>query len=129
AAVNRISHGAVSASNLAFDGRWLDLSNASFSASGRNFMIGAGPTPSFYEEANSVPAILEEILYTWSKYNNKHLISHPLINYYLEQLSSGYSYYVGGVLGLSDGCVERIADFPPFLELACTVNKIIFSGK
>lgn len=106
--VFRVSHGAVTASNLCIDGRWLDLTNASFVPGGMNYSAGEGATP-FLNEPFDVIGIVQEFIYTYCKYNYTDLNISPLINYYYEQFNAYYNYHIVALLGFSqDDCCDAV---------------------
>ena len=117
AKVFRIWHGVLSPSNLAFDGRWLDLTNVGFVDSGVNYCSGDGQVP-FYAEGVTVLQYLEEFIYTYTKYNHTAFNIKPLVKYYLEELDTSVRLYTLSLLGLSadpitdpsaDQSLERVA--------------------
>lgn len=78
----RITHGAVTPSNMCFDGRWIDLTNTSFVNASENTMGGNLNTPSFYEEMYAPVEVMKECAGTFAKYNDVALDVRPLSQYY-----------------------------------------------
>ncbi len=101
----RIWHGVLSPSNLAFDGRWLDLTNIGFVDSGVNYCSGDGQVP-FYSEGVTVLKYLEEFIYTYTKYNHMEFNIKPLAKYYLEEMNAATMLYTANLLGLSADPIE-----------------------
>lgn len=107
ARVSRIAHGALTPSNIAIDGRWLDLTNTTFVPSGYHYRAGMGDPPSLVEK-DTVIKFTSELMFTYCKYNNVELDIGPLENYYYEQLSACYHYYIVELLGLDAEAVAAL---------------------
>lgn len=107
AKVFRISHGAVSPSNLSMDGRWLDLTNTTFVPGGDNYYAGNADML-FLDEPGKIAGFVEEMLYTYSKYNAVDLNTAPLIKYYFEQFDAYFCHYIPELIGLpADICAAK----------------------
>lgn len=91
-----IAHGTVSPSNISFDGKWLDVPQASFVGGGLNY----NSQISLYHEPGLVLGIIDELTYTYSKFNKTGLNVQPLVNYYQSQLDAYFSHYLAVYLGL-----------------------------
>ncbi|WP_237716280.1 hypothetical protein [Catenovulum agarivorans] len=91
-----IAHGTVSPSNISFDGKWLDVPQASFVGGGLNY----NSQIPLYQEPGLVLGIIDELTYTYSKFNKTGLNAQPLVNYYQSQLDAYYSHYLAVYLGL-----------------------------
>ncbi|WP_017444038.1 hypothetical protein [Gayadomonas joobiniege] len=91
-----IAHGTVSPSNISFDGKWLDVPQASFVGGGLNY----NSQIPLYQEPSLVLGIIDELTYTYSKFNKTGLNAQPLVNYYQSQLDAYYSHYLAVYLGL-----------------------------
>lgn len=78
----RIMHGAITPSNLCFDGRWIDLTNTSFLCSTKNYAGGNRVTASFYEEQSAVQNTLTALSQAFEKFHGKGLPIGELIERY-----------------------------------------------
>ncbi|WP_285762219.1 hypothetical protein [Biformimicrobium ophioploci] len=95
----RVAHGAVSPSNLSFDGRWLDLANTSFLPAGHNYQTTQDTVP-FLMEALGPARFVEQSVATYAKYNRVNLSVEPLIRYYFEQFDAYLVHYLPSLFGL-----------------------------
>ena len=120
----RIYHGAISASNISLDGRWLDLTNIGFVAVGHNFTTSADVTP-FYLETSGVESIVREFLYTYSKYHHTEFDIAPLISFYQGRLNEAFVYFGLRVLGLPDVQDEGFYAYPPLHHIVDQVRTCI----
>lgn len=77
----RLAHGCITPSNLAIDGRWLDLTTCSFMDSGKNYMVTPTQAPAF-TEYEVIKQILVELAHNYSKYTNQNLNVFPILNLY-----------------------------------------------
>ena len=84
AKVFRIYHGTITPSNIAIDGRWLDLTTSSFIESNKNYYF-TNFNPSFLDEHLSPNNIIIDLLYQCGKFNLVDLHSDILTKYYNEQ--------------------------------------------
>jgi hypothetical protein len=125
ARVMRLAHGCVSASNLCFDGRWIDLTNTTFIGGGEN----VGGAPPFYEEAGAIHGILSEVCYTLCRFNGIELSFGGLLNYYQEQLVAYTRLHLLHVFALENWNPEDEQSFPPYLALAEQVFRVFNSGR
>lgn len=120
----RITHGAISSSNVCFDGRWIDLTNTSFIGGGQNI----GGLTTFNEEQFIIPSILSEFIDTFSKYTGIWIDKKSAISYYHKKLGYWYTRHVSYLLGLEienlDGVDEKHINYLTEISL-----KILNSGK
>lgn len=116
----RIYHGVLSPSNISFDGRWLDLTNISFVDGGVNYAEGRELT-SFYNEIEIMLQIMEEFVYTYTKYNRTEFNIKPLVNYYREEVDSYVAHYAARLLGI---CPDWIIDHKTSKSYLHLVGKI-----
>lgn len=80
--VMRIAHHTLTPSNIAVDGRWLDLTSASFLNNADNYVIGTNAC--FQNEHKVILSILHEWVTTFSKFNRLKLNSLAFVRYYQE---------------------------------------------
>jgi hypothetical protein len=125
ARVARIVHANLSPSNLSFDGRWVDLTNASFIEGG----VNRGGRPPFYEEPLAVLRYLVEFADTFGKYNGIELNSRPLIDYYIQQFEGYSDYWISTLVGISPKLVSNCLGKPEYTSLARQVTLVLQSGK
>lgn len=124
AKVMRLAHGALTASNLCMDGRWIDLSRTSFVPANEN---NGALLPSAME-ADYIAMIVEELLYTFSKFNRLQLNPKVLIDYYNDQFSAYMDLHVAELLGIDFHSLGN--DSAEAYELVCEqVLKVIGAGK
>ena len=119
--VCRISHGNLSPSNLCMDGRWLDLSRLRILSAGENVAEGGG---AYFDNKMDPIKTIEEIAYTYIKYNKIPLNHVPLVDYYLEQFEAYYAFHLPFffVLGSGDVDLEYMSSIgKPLLELCNAV--------
>lgn len=123
ARVMRITHGTMTASNIAWDGKWLDLPACSFLSGGVNYSIWS----QFYEEHNMALSYAMEILHNYSKYNRVPLNPVPLVSYFYEQFQEYGKYYVGYALGLN---LNYVLELPvvSWNQVSGTFLRVIHSG-
>ena len=122
----RIYHGAISASNISLDGRWLDLTNIGFVAAGHNFTTSDGVTP-FFLEASRVESIVREFLYSYSKYHHTEFDIAPLISFYQGRLHEAFVYFGLRLLGLPDVEDDGFYAYPPLRDIVDHVRTCIES--
>ncbi len=125
ARVARICHGALSPSNIALDGRWLDLPIASFLSGGVNY-CRVNP---FYAEAAIPLTIVDEMAYTYSKYNGVNLNVAPLLNYYRKQFDEYYNYHIGFLFAISQDTLADELKQTAWLTLAKYARQVLESGQ
>lgn len=129
AKVARISHGAVTASNIAFDGKWLDLNTVNFLKSGQNITTSESQVP-FYQESQCIHDIFQEFVYNFCKYNRFKISSNALSKYYSEQFSKQLDYHIPWILGLRRELVRDM--FPTitkyFMEIIVSDKNIKLSN-
>jgi hypothetical protein len=99
ASIHRISHGALTASNLSLDGRWLDLTNLTFVPCGLDYRAGSA-NPSFLQEYKALIDIAVEFLDTYCKFNNVDINIKPLALFYIEEFKKNQSLYIAELFGL-----------------------------
>ncbi len=124
ARVMRVSHGTMTASNIAWDGKWLDLPACSFLSGGVNYRIWS----QFYEEHNMALSYAMEVIHNYTKFNRVALNSAPLVSYFYEQFQEYAKYYVGYALGLRLDVVLNL----PKENWSCvseTFLRVVHSGK
>lgn len=97
----RLSHGAVTASNIAIDGRWLDLTNTSFSGSSINTGGDNVISPTFYEELHAPVAIAREFIDTFAKYNGLAIASDWVLSFYRRKVDANMSLHMSYLFGQS----------------------------
>ena len=100
ARIYQIAHGAVSPSNITIEGKWLDLTNATFIPSNKNYCASES-TVTFYSEPMVICDIVEEWVDGIAKYNRLNLNSTPLIQYFTQQFDAYLLYYIPEFFGLS----------------------------
>lgn len=92
----RITHGALTPSNICLDGRWIDLTETRFLPGGTNF---CGQRP-FYQDAQIVVQIIAELAHMYGKSNGVQFNLTPLMTYYQKVFDSCFAYYSLAILGL-----------------------------
>lgn len=120
----RIYHGAISASNISLDGRWLDLTNTGFVAAGHNFATSPDVAP-VYAEASRVEAIAREFLYTYSKYHHTDFDPGPLLAFYRARFDEAFAYYGVRLLALPDGDANDLVGLESFQGIMLTIRTIL----
>ncbi|REL30855.1 hypothetical protein [Thalassotalea euphylliae] len=99
ARVAGIAHGAISASNLTLDGRWIDLNTADFVNSNQNNSISENAIP-FYSEPHSIVDIYIELTHTLNKINKINLNTNEFISAYQYEFNLYFDSYSLWILGL-----------------------------
>lgn len=124
ARVMRITHGTMTASNISWDGKWLDLPACSFLSGGVNYSIWS----QFYEEHNMALSYAMEVLHNYSKYNRVPLNPSPLVSYFNEQFQEYGKYYVGYALGLK---LDYVLELPEesWKQVSETFLRVTHSGR
>jgi hypothetical protein len=102
-----IYHGALSPSNISFDGRWLDLTNISTVPSGVNFQDSKAADP-YYSEMWRPLAIADEFLYTYTKYNRTEFSFQPLAEFYRASLEECQRRYLLERVGIPEAVVDEV---------------------
>ncbi|MBP1203661.1 hypothetical protein JOD97_001675 [Duganella sp. 1411] len=102
----RITHGALTASNMCLDGRWIDLTEARFLSGGKNF-TGLN---AFYDDPKIPAYVLSELAYIFGKSNVVNFNLAPLMAYYQRVFDSCFAYYGLGILGLPSAELTEIAE-------------------
>jgi hypothetical protein len=125
ARVARIAHSNLSPSNLSFDGRWIDLTNATFIEGGLN----RGGRPPFYEEPRAVINCLSEFADTFSKYANVRLDVGPLLNYYVSQLESYSKYWMSTLFGIAPELAVSFRSSSDYDLLVQQASIVLQSGR
>jgi hypothetical protein len=85
----RIFHGAINGTNISLDGKWLDLTTASFIESGQNY-VGSDKIPSFYAEHCTVLNFIDKLIKSYAFYNGAAPSKAALTSYY----SVRFSFYI-----------------------------------
>jgi hypothetical protein len=96
----RIFHGAINATNISLDGRWLDLTNASFVNAGKNY-IGSKNIPSFYAEHCTVLNFIDKLLKNYQFYNGNSPQKDALTTFYCERFSHYIKVHFLDLIGLA----------------------------
>ncbi|WP_028886796.1 hypothetical protein [Teredinibacter turnerae] len=94
----RISNGTITASNIAIDGRWLDLPVCSFVSSGINHHIWS----EFFNEHSLALQCGLDVAYFYQKYTGIQLNLHPFNEEYSRRFAEGFSRGIAFVLALED---------------------------
>lgn len=120
----RIMHSTLSPSNIAIDGRWLDVPLASFIAGGENVELSSN----FYNEASEPLNYCMELLHTFGKANNKIFNPSPLVSYYNEQYDAYFSHHLAYMYGLPKVIGNSFPE-PEWLEIKDYTTKILNSAR
>lgn len=118
AKINGICHGAISPSNLSMDGRWLDLTCASFLPGGKNYSVNpsTGFVP-FFNEQNQVKLYAGEMIHLFNKYNDCS-IHHSILNQsYQDHLDAYSKHYFWKEFLFSSEDINAICESPEGTEL------------
>ena len=118
ARIARIFHGAVSSSNVAIDGKWLDLNTASFVEPGVNFAMSESSTP-LAEEHKFILQIYNELAYTYAKNIGRPINFSEIKTKYIKHYKAQQRYHSPWVLGLSRKATQSAAD-PEATEILCS---------
>ena len=118
ARINRIAHGTLSASNLALDGRWLDLTNSSFVPGGQNVLLAGVNVPTSYEEHTAAWQIMAEVIYTYAKFRKKLFNVGVLKTYYFDQYRAYLKFHVTTILGIEAACFPELSRMPEYDSLS-----------
>lgn len=124
ARVFRIQHAVLSSSNLAMDGRWLDLTNIGFIPSGSNCASDPSGIP-FLNELLCPLYVLDELVRSHEECGGKALNRKPFESYYFEQLKAHGFNHIARLLGLPDECVDRVSTTKSFIRLQRAVDREI----
>lgn len=116
ARINRIAHGTITASNVALDGRWLDLTNSSFVPGGDNVLLSRPKVRPFFEEHKAPLDFVVEILYTYGKFTRQNLNPFILRDYYYQQYNEYLLLHFSKLLGLP-AAVEGLSSLPSYISL------------
>lgn len=100
--IYRIFHGAVNASNISMDGRWLDLTTASFVAAAKNY-VGSEKIPSFYAEHCTVLTYTKRLISGYSNYYDVFPDFNILASFYVSKFNGYMAKHVFTLLGFSEG--------------------------
>lgn len=103
--IARISHGAVTPSNISLSGQWLDLNTINFLDSNKNYTTSEQQVP-FHQESDSINQIFQELVYTFCKYNNLNFSSKSLSLFYKNNLNQMIEFHTPWVLGLDRDIVN-----------------------
>lgn len=96
--IMRIAHHTLTPSNIAVDGRWLDLTSASFLNNADNYVIGTNAC--FQNEHKVILSILHEWVATFSKFNRLKMNSVAFVRYYEEVYRQEFHFHAYYFLGL-----------------------------
>lgn len=124
----RLTHGALTPSNLSLDGRWMDLTNTSFTSSGENIAGGNRKTPSFYEELDAPLVIAREMLDTFEKYTGTSLNFRRLATGYRRALSKNLGKEIARVFGIDHISHDRLLCHDILSKFTNEIFKILTSG-
>lgn len=124
AKVFRIFHGCITASNIAIDGRWLDLTTSSFIESNKNYYINQQNLP-FLDEHLSASHIINDLLYQCGKFNLVDLNSEVLTQYYEEQYHAYFNHHFAKVIGLPDTIDGKITDAKSYKLLVKSFSELL----
>lgn len=106
-----IVHGAISPSNISFDGKWIDLSTATFVQNPENDNC-------FFAEAADILVIVEEFLYNHGKYTLQDFKIGPLANYYWGQYDAHLNLYIAEAFGFPKEICEKVVASEFFNEIS-----------
>ncbi len=113
AKVFRLFHGAMNYSNIAFDGRWLDVSTAAFVQGGIDYGVNR-PLPSFYKEhispLNYINVFYQEI--------DGVIAKEKIVKIYSSELKKHTIYSFIKIIGINKAPPEYILNLPVISELA-----------
>lgn len=126
AKIARLSHGAVSPSNLCVDGRWLDLTHASFLRSAENHVNAHGV--SFLQEQDEIYNLIYEFTSTFSKYNQVEINPKTLVDYYRKVCDLYFRDYLGWLLGVKVAPMEEPATQADLECLKLFISRIFDSA-
>lgn len=96
ARANRLTHGALSASNLCMDGRWLDAPMSGFVPGGKNYFQSSY----FYAEKDFPVEAVFELVHTYNKVHGVSLNAAPLSDHYARSFAESFSFYLADIFGL-----------------------------
>lgn len=100
AKLNRLYHGSFTINNVSFDGRWLDLTNASFVLTGKNYCNSKTLAPFFHEYQCPLSSI-DELFHSIQKYAGIDLGNQALFDYYFDQYNAFLLQHLPVILGCS----------------------------
>ncbi len=95
----RISHGAISPSNVSIDGKWLDVTNATMLPACYNYSSSNETIP-FYREEEFSAVIIKEFCESLFKYNFLDLKTDYIIKTYFESLDKFKLIFIPGIFGI-----------------------------
>lgn len=99
ARVARIAHMATTPSNIAVDGKWLDLASVSFLDGGKNYAIDNTQRP-FLTEHLLVEETIYEFVETYAKFNEIDINCEPLIKYFREAMAFYFHKHCNFIFGI-----------------------------
>jgi hypothetical protein len=105
----RAVHGSLSPSNLAIDGRWLDLSCSSLLDGGKNYQVGHFQIP-FFGEKDFISPLLIEWMETCAKFNEIDVNVKALIQFYKESYRYFFHQHAGFLFGIPDDIWRRLVN-------------------
>lgn len=124
AKISRIFHGAINGSNIALDGRWIDLTTATTVNAGKNYG-GTSAPPSFYEEHCTVLNFTEKILRYFNRYNNASLDFNSLSKFYVKKFNDRLCVEALLLLGLDNKASDTLLAHASVKEIAKHIWNII----
>lgn len=121
-----ICHGATTSSNLAIDGRWIDLSNATMTDNSKNYSVsnGFGSRP-FSQEQHNVVDILSRFSWEFEKENDVNLQEKIIIDHYYSEFKRYQQVFNGSLIGLSISESFSLQDNPVYKILSDIVGYLI----
>jgi len=133
AKVNRIFHGAMTSSNIGFDGKWLDLTRVSFGGSGIN--LGSENSTAifpFYNEHVAPINFVNKLVECLHKYTDSKLDMALFAETYSQKLEYYTGKYIAALIGVSNPCLEAkvsLDNLQGLTELKALVWNAILSDK
>ncbi|MFO1369520.1 MAG: hypothetical protein U1F46_11045 [Marinagarivorans sp.] len=122
-AAMRISHNTLSPSNLALDGRWLDLPVTSFLRGGKNYCIWQP----FYQEKNKPLEYAIELAYEYSKYTSSLINPKKLREYYNAQFERYFTLNAGYIFGIDAGYLPQLQSDKDWMAVANHFKSAIYA--
>lgn len=123
ARATRLAHHTLSASNIAFDGRWLDLPMSGFVPAGRNWTQAS----SFYDEAFAPLEWVDELAHVLRKYTGESVDVASLADRYACQLCAYFSCHAAFVLGFPGDFLEPRLFGSEWHVVVHAIEEIIFA--
>ncbi|PAJ72101.1 hypothetical protein CJF42_23045 [Pseudoalteromonas sp. NBT06-2] len=128
AKIFRVVHGVINASNSSLDGKWIDLTSASFIDSQINYQE-ATHMASFYEEHCTVLNFVKGLGKDYNKYNGITVNIEHLIDRYVDNYQRALKTYTFQFLGFYHVNIEEAFDPDSSEIIFDKMLEIIFSSK